>query len=151
MKVEMFEFAFKLATGHDYDTFTLGMRAPHGEIVWDPKRAKPTRMERYHARHFPNSVYDFGRNIQISGGTNIRPFVVGTYVAAGVYAVSLPFLMATATYPQVSGPQYQSAMSGQMGIGSGGYDLIYNPGSFQRSSQSLWDDYKNSMLNPLNW
>ncbi len=113
MKVEMFELAFKLATGHDYETFTLGMKAPHGQIVLDPKRAKLTRMERYHARHFPDSVYDFGRNIQTSGGTNIRPFVVGTYAAAAVYAVSLPFLMATAIYPQVSGSQFQSAITGQ--------------------------------------
>jgi hypothetical protein len=113
MKVEMFELAFRFATGHDYETFTLGMKAPSGEIVLDPKRPKPTRMERYHARHFPNSMYDFGRNIQTSGGTNIRPLVVGAYAAAGVYAVSLPFLMATSTYPQVSGPQFQSSISGQ--------------------------------------
>ena len=142
MKVEMFEFAFKLATGHEYDTFTFGMKAPSGEIVWDPKRAKPTRMERYHARHFPNSMYDFGRNIQTSGGTNIRPAIVGAYAAAGVYAVSLPFLMATATYPQVSGPQFQSSISGQPSIGGDIYTLSTPASSWQELfSWSYWRGY----------
>ncbi len=59
--------------------------------------------------------------------------------------------LATASFPHVSGPMYQSSMSGQVGIGSAGQSLIYEPGSLQQTSSSVWQEFKASMLNPFNW
>lgn len=58
---------------------------------------------------------------------------------------------ATEAYPHISGRMYQSVMSGQVGIGSAGQSLIYDPTSFQQTSSSVWQDFKESMLNPFNW
>ena len=114
MRVELFEFALHLA-GFD-ELYTLQQRAPRGQIIFDwPKQQRMTRMERYHARHFPNSMYDFGRY-----GSGTAPYAARGYGAyyglaavTGVYLTALPFMMGTAVYPEVSSKTYQTAMSGQ--------------------------------------
>ena len=125
MKSEMLDFALHIA---GFDEFqVLHSKAPIGQRVFDwPRQQRMTRMERYHARHFPNSMYDFGRGIQTSGGTNIYPAFVGLYAVTGVYLTALPFMIGTAVYPQVSGKTYQTAMSGQ----PAGSDprLVFNTG-----------------------
>ncbi len=117
MKSQMLEFMLHLSGVNPLGDYPhLHMRAPHGHIVYGPKASqRPTRMQRFHARHFPGHSYDFGPHGRGYTGTGAIGYgaIVGTYAAAGLYAVSAPFILATDTYSTVAASQYQSAMSGQ--------------------------------------
>jgi hypothetical protein len=63
-----------------------------------------------------------------------------TSVVAPV-AVAWPFAMATTAYPQVAGPQYQSAMSGQMNIGSAALNLPKRSDPRDYFKWSYWQGY----------
>ncbi len=130
MKKEMFEFAIHLA---GYDS-PLGLEC--------------NPMTSY--RHFgaPKNVPRIDR--PWAPGYNAyphlsRPAYAGAVatgfpsVVAGLTAVTYPFVWATASYPQVAGPQYQSAMTANVGIGGGGHDLIY--GNHERGSLSSMYNY----------
>jgi len=99
---------------------TLHMRAPRGETVIDPHRGRGHVGEM--ARRFPDARYAYHPELSRS---NLGSPMAGIYsnapALAGAAALAIPaYLMATSTavYPTVAGPQYQSAASGQPGIGS---------------------------------
>ncbi len=113
MKGEMLEFLLH-TQGYELPPH-LNMRMPHGQIVYGPKTLP--FMDRPYMEGY-KTYPELSRR-----GGPATYYVAGSAMA--VTAVALPFAVATATYPEVAGPQYQSAMSGQMGIGSAGTDLIY--------------------------
>ena len=126
MKFEMLEFLLHLS---GVETYSPYMKAPYGQRVFDwPRQQRMTRMERYHARHFPNSKYDFGRYGSMASPYASRGYgaYYGMAAATGVYLTALPFMMGTAVYPQVSGNTYQTAITGQ----PAGSDprLVFNSG-----------------------
>ncbi len=102
------EFYFK-AFGIDLPE-TLHMRAPSGETVLNPRPLHPhgpgysTHPELSRPFYAAASAYAFH-----------NPYVAGIGVSAVPAAL---IVSATAAYPTVAGPQYQSSISGQMGIGS---------------------------------
>ena len=111
MKTQMFDFLLQVS-GYDLlaDYPHLHQKAPSGHIVFGRKYAdRPGRWERHHAKHFPNSHYNFGPRVATAAWAS---YYAGT-VATAVYLTSLPFMMATATNPQVASKQYQSAITGQ--------------------------------------
>ena len=62
----------------------------------------------------------------------------GVAMANPLFIAPVGMVVATSSFPEVAGPQYQSAMSGQMSIGGGGHDLIY--GNHERGSFSaIWN------------
>jgi hypothetical protein len=78
----------------------------------------------------------------MSSAIRARPVLsagrVLSVAANPIVAVPLGIVAATALYPEVAGPQYQSAISGQMSVGGGGHDLIY--GNHERGSLSaVWN------------
>ena len=146
MKLEMLEFMLKQA-GYKH-TFDFNPFSPYTHY------GAPEPMRHFH-RNIHGSGYsmhpELTRPTRTAGMVN---FYHSAPALAGGAGLAVPaYLMATATaaYPEVAGPQYQSAMSGQFGIGSAGHDLIYNPGSLHRSNQTLWRQFRSSMLNPWNW
>ena len=77
-------------------------------------------------------------------GVSQMEFVVGRSVALRPLTkvmfnplVVLPMAMleTTFTVPEIAGPQYQSAMTGQPNMGSAGHDLIYG----NKSWRDYWD------------
>lgn len=107
MKKEMFEFLFGMATGHEYEILPPA-RAPYGQIVYG---------EKYVPRHL-RPMFE-GHKTYPELSRRYSPVFAGAARVVGPpLLVSYPFVTATAHYPEVAGPQYQSAMSGQMGIGS---------------------------------
>ncbi len=112
MKQEMFEFILHT---QGYDVPTLNMRAPHGQIVYGP-RTLPYMDRPLFEGH--KTYPELSRR----GGPLTYRLVAGVAIPL---VVAYPFVTVTAHYPDIAGPQYQSAMSGQMGIGSAGTDLIY--------------------------
>ncbi len=76
----------------------------------------PKYAMKYHELH---RVMNPLRNLGVVSAVS-SPAVIMAATGVGMFA-------ATAAYPQVAGPMYQSAATGQPGIGSAGHDLIYNP------------------------
>ena len=114
MKKEMFEFLFHSITGHDYDILPPA-RTPYGQIVYG---------EKYVPRHL-RPMFEGHKTYPHLSRQYSPVIAAGVRVVAPPLLAAYPFVTATAHYPEVAGPQYQSAMSGQMGIGSAGHDLIY--------------------------
>ena len=105
MKQEMFEFILHT---QGFDIPTLNMRAPHGATVYGPKKLP-----------FMDRPYMEGYKTYPELSRRGGPLTYGLAASVGIpLVVALPFVTATAHYPDVAGPQYQSALSGQMGIGS---------------------------------
>jgi hypothetical protein len=129
MKGEMFKFIYQQATGHEINY--LSMRAPHGQTVYGPR--KLAFMDRPYMEGY-KTYPELSRR----GGPGTY-YVLGT--AAAVTAVALPFAVATAKYPDVSGPQYQSAMSGQMGIGSSALNMRKTKKPSDFFTWSYWQGY----------
>ncbi len=65
------------------------------------------------------------RNLGVKAAIT-NPAAIITATAGGMFA-------ATAAYPHVAGPMYQSAATGQPGIGSAGHDLIFG--------KMTWDNF----------
>jgi len=113
MKLEMFEFALRLAgIENTYDFNPLTSYSHYGA---------PEPLRHFH-RNIHGSGYsmhpELTRPTRTAGMVNI--YHAGPALA-GAAALAIPaYLMASATaaYPTVAGPQYQSAASGQVGIGS---------------------------------
>jgi hypothetical protein len=129
MKSEMTDFLLYIS-GYSSEFEVLHMRAPHGQTLLNPRPLHPhgfgyaTHPELSRPFYAAGSAYAF-HNPYVAG--------VGVSVAPAVLAV-----MATFAYPEVAGFQYQSAISGHMSIGGGGYDLIY--GNHERGSLSaVWN------------
>ncbi len=113
MKLDMVEFILH-TQGYDIPPH-LKMRMPHGQIVYGP-RTLP----------FMDRPYMEGYKTYPELSRRGGPMTYGLAATVGIpLVVAYPFVTATAHYPDIAGPQYQSAMSGQMGIGSAGTDLIY--------------------------
>ena len=111
MKQDMFEFVFSQATGHDIHY--LNMRAPHGQIVYGSKYV-PRHLRPMFEGH--KTYPELSRRYSPVIGAMAR-------VVAPPLLVAYPFVTATAHYPLIAGPQYQSAMSGQFGIGSSALNM----------------------------
>lgn len=60
-----------------------------------------------------------------------------------IVAVPVLSVVATAKYPEVAGPMFQSSMSGQPGIGSAGGDLIFGRSSAKVNS---WGEFLDFIL-----
>ena len=130
MKQEMFEFAFGLAT-YDQPDLLLGMRAPHGQIVYG---------EKYVPRHL-RPMFE-GHKTYPELSRRYSPVFAGAVrVVAPPLLVAYPFVTATAHYPEVAGPQYQSAMSGQMGIGSSALNMRKPESISELFTWSFWQGY----------
>ncbi len=87
--------------------------------------AKITRHYRDIGRH--PSLQHFGKRVRSPLAAYTRAIHQGTPLAVwSIPALAVTgMVLATDYYPQVAGPQYQSSISGQPGIGSAGSDLIY--------------------------
>jgi phosphoribosylcarboxyaminoimidazole (NCAIR) mutase len=85
--------------------------------------AKIHRHYRDIARH--PSLQTYGKRVGSPIAAYTRAVAQGTPLAVvSIPAVSVVGMVAaTATYPEVAGPQYQSAMSGQMSIGSSALNM----------------------------
>ncbi len=103
MKREMLEF---LLHTQGYDTIGVRQTMPKGQWVYGPKYVPI--MDRPYMQGY-KTYPELTRR-----GTLPLYAAAGFTVGTAVYLTALPFMVATATYPKVSGPQYQSAMSGQM-------------------------------------
>jgi len=114
MKFEMFEFMLRSAgfeLGIDYNPFN-----PYTHI------GAPEAISRFHRPFGPG----YSMHPELTRPT--RAFGLAKFyhsgfapAVAGAAGLAVPaYLMATATavYPTVAGPQYQSSASGQVGIGS---------------------------------
>lgn len=55
-----------------------------------------------------------------------------------IVAAPIAMVVMAKKYPEVAGPQYQSAITGQPNIGTGGHSLIYGNFSFKRIWHNLW-------------
>jgi hypothetical protein len=114
MKSEMMEFMLYIS-GYTSDFEVLHMRSPTGETVLNPRPLHPhgpgyaTHPELSRPVYAAASAYAFH-----------NPYVAGIGVSAVPAVVAV---MATSAYPEVAGPQYQSAMSGQMSIGSSALNM----------------------------
>ena len=145
MKFEMFEFMlreFGYDIGMDFNPFTSYMH-----------EGAPKPLNRLDRPFAPG--YSTHPELSRSPMAAVNAWYYTNQSAVlGAGSLLVPaYFMAAAThdFPHVAGPQYQSAASGQPGIGSAGHNLIYNPGSLERSNQRLWREFKDSMLNPWNW
>jgi len=128
MKSEMLEF---LLHTQGYDVTHLNMRAPHGQIVYGPR--KLPFMDRPYMEGYKTHP-----ELSRRGGP-LTYYAVGS--AIGVTAIALPFVTATAQYPELAGPQYQSAMSGQMGIGSSALTMQKPKSLAQVFTWEYWQGY----------
>ncbi len=129
MKKEMFEFMIHLA----------GYESPLG-IEYNPM----TTYRHFGApRNVPMMDRPFGPGYQTHPHLS-RPVYAGAVVtgvpsvAAGLTATVYPFVLATATHPEVAGPQYQSAMSGQISIGSSALNMPRTESWTDFFSWSYW-------------
>ena len=83
---------------------TTGMVPFQQYPKWAPSDIHPWNKRGYHYTTLPQHT---------------RPGIaVMSSRAAPVVAVPASFILATASFPEVAGPMYQSSMSGQVGIGS---------------------------------
>ena len=128
MKSELVEFMFHLH-GLELPEF-LHMRAPTGATILDPKPAHPFGHGYRMHPELSRPVY-----AGVSAYAFHNPYVAGIGVSA-VPAVGV--VMATSAYPEVAGPQYQSAMSGQMSIGSSAMNLPKRSDSRDYFTWSYW-------------
>jgi len=71
--------------------------------------------------------------LEFTVGRSIALRPITSFVFSPIIAAPVAMAYMTATQPAIAGPQYQSAMTGQPGIGSGGHDLIFG--------NKKWSDY----------
>ena len=123
----------------------LHMRAPKGATVIDPKQSRGHVGEI--ARRFPDARYAYHPELSRPNPTALGAWFyqgMPSTPLAGATVLAVPavgMVSATASYPHVAGPQYQSAMSGQVGIGSSASPMIYGGGASswkQLFSWSYW-------------
>ena len=134
MKFEMFEFMLRSAgyeIGIDFNPFN-----PYTHL------GAPEPVSRFHRPFAPGySMHpELTRPTRTVGLASIYHSGVAPALAGGALLAVPAYGMASATavYPTVAGPQYQSAMTGNVGIGGGGHDLIY--GNHERGSLSaVWN------------
>jgi len=100
---------------------TLHMRAPKGATILNPNSRSRGHVSEM-ARRFPDARYAYHPELSRSNLTGPLAFIYANPKPVGgaavVLAPALFIASATAVYPTVAGPQYQSAASGQPGIGS---------------------------------
>jgi hypothetical protein len=124
MKQEMFEFAWHISGGPQFTNLDLNPVNPYSH--WGaPKSLTP--FEKFNTNpHGPG--YSMHPELTRSNAAGLASVVYRASPAALVSGAAFvgPLLLipiATASYPAVAGPQYQSAMSGQMNIGSSAFAL----------------------------
>ena len=113
--------------------YHLNQRMPSGQIVYGPKYVPI--MDRPYMKGYRTHP-------ELTSRGTLPYYAAGAFVAAtGVYLVSLPFTVATAQYPLIAGPQYQSAMSGQLGIGSSALNMRKPQSLTELFSWEYWRGY----------
>jgi hypothetical protein len=120
----------------------LHMRAPKGATVLDPKLSRSHLGEM--ARRFPDARYAYHPELSRPNPTALGAWFyqgMPSTPLAGVVSLAVPAVFmasATAAYPTVAGPQYQSAISGQVGIGSSSLNIQPASSWKQLFSWSYW-------------
>ncbi len=119
----------------------LHMKAPRGETVLNPNSRTSGHVSEM-ARRFPDARYAYHPELSRSNITGpiawvyANPKPVGG--AAVVLAPAVGIVAATSVYPTVAGPQYQSAMSGQMSIGSSALNMPHRDDWRDYFTWSYW-------------
>ena len=134
MKFEMFEFMLRSAgyeLGIDFNPFN-----PYTH------RGAPEPVSRFHRPFAPGySMHpELTRPTRTAGLANFYYSGLAPAVAGGALLAVPAYGMVTATaaYPTVAGPQYQSASSGQMSIGSSALNIQPASSWKQLFSWSYW-------------
>lgn len=131
MKLDMVEFLLHASGVTTQEMIHLNQRMPHGQIVYGPKYV-PKHLRPMFEGH--KTYPELSRQYSPLFGAMAR-------VAAPPLLVAYPFVTATAHYPLIAGAQYQSAMSGQIGIGSSALNMR-KPESWQEVfTLSYWQGY----------
>jgi len=131
MKLEMVEFLLHASGVTTQEIYHLNQRMPHGQIVYGPKKLP-----------FMDRPYMEGYKTYPELSRRGGPFTYALAAAVAVpLVVSYPFVTATANYPLIAGAQYQSAMSGQIGIGSSALNMRKPSSLAQVFTWEYWQGY----------
>ncbi len=133
MKYEMLQFVLETQGISVPHIDMLYMQSPQGATIIDPKVPWYERHVHEMGQRFPQSHYRYHPELTAGRGSGMAAFVYARSSSlAGASIVAIPAYLAvtaTASYPTVAGPQYQSSMSGQPSIGVDLQTLI-EPGLF---------------------